>query len=80
MNIYKIEQTQVSGWDTYDSAVVQAESVEAARNTHPSGRGNLRSDSDTWTSDPAKVAVTFLGVASGTDTEAQVICASFNAG
>jgi len=36
MNIYFIEQDLVGGWDTYDSAVVAAESEDDARKVHPS--------------------------------------------
>jgi hypothetical protein len=37
MNVYLIS-TRYKGYDTYDSAVVLAESEEEARNTHPNGR------------------------------------------
>lgn len=36
MNIYKISQNINNGWDTYDSAIVCAESEEDARKIHPS--------------------------------------------
>ena len=36
MNVYLIS-TRHNGYDTYDSAVVLAESEEEARNTHPAG-------------------------------------------
>ena len=35
MNIYLLEQDLVDGYDTYDSAVVIAESEEKARDIHP---------------------------------------------
>ena len=35
MNIYLLEQNLVDGYDTYDSAVVIAESEEKARDIHP---------------------------------------------
>lgn len=35
MNIYLISQNKNVGYDTYDSAVVAAETAEAARCTHP---------------------------------------------
>ena len=35
MNIYLISQTENTGYDTYDSAVVCAENEEEARTTHP---------------------------------------------
>ena len=37
MKMYLISQTLVEGYDTYDSAVVSAESPEDARTIHPSG-------------------------------------------
>jgi len=36
MKLYLISQDVVSGYDTYDSAVVAAENEQAARETHPS--------------------------------------------
>lgn len=70
------------GWDTYDSAVIAADSAEIAKRTHPSGR-----DSDwdasyygrTWCSSPNNVTVTYLGDADPS-VEAGVVVASFNAG
>lgn len=37
MKLYRISQTVNSGYDTYDSAVVAAESEEDARHMQPSG-------------------------------------------
>lgn len=36
MNLYKIEQDLIDDYDTYDSAVVVAESEDEARKIHPS--------------------------------------------
>lgn len=36
MNIYLLEQSVATGYDTYDSCVVIAESEDAARNINPS--------------------------------------------
>lgn len=36
MKLWLIAQTQVSGYDTYDSAVVAAETEQLAKETHPS--------------------------------------------
>jgi hypothetical protein len=38
MNIYKIKQYENNRYDTYDSAVVVAESEEDAKRIHPDGR------------------------------------------
>lgn len=40
MNLWLLTQTTMNGYDTYDSAVVVAETEEAARNTHPSAIAN----------------------------------------
>ena len=36
MNIYLLSQSEVDGYDTYDSCVVAAENEEDARQIHPS--------------------------------------------
>lgn len=78
MNLYLLEQDDVGGYDTYDSAVVVAESEDAARKIHPNG-GVVPSDSDTWTNELGKIQVKLLGKAVAGE-EAGVVCASFNAG
>lgn len=79
MNLYRIEQDTNHDYDTYDSAVVAAESEEAARNIHPGGRWPEAGYSNLDWTDPVNVRVTFIGTAKE-GTEAGVICASFNAG
>jgi hypothetical protein len=76
MNLYRISQTTNTTWDTFDSAVVAAESEEAARNTHPETSEFGREWS--WTG-PENVTVEFIGTAKE-GTVAGVICSSFNAG
>jgi hypothetical protein len=63
-------------YDTYDSAVVAAETEEEARNINPGGKwGSIFS---AWANDPSEVTVEYLGVA---DRDISgVILASFNAG
>jgi hypothetical protein len=80
MNLYKISQSKNVGYDTYDSAVVAAETEEAARLINPSGY----SDSDywaesVWVKDLNNVSVQFIGVAA-VGIASGVIVASFNAG
>lgn len=50
MNLYLISQTQNQTYDTYDSAVVAAESEQHARAIHPSGRDKIRANmkKDVW--------------------------------
>jgi hypothetical protein len=88
MKLYLISQETVTGYDTYDSAVVAANSVAEARNCHPDGgtlkqyaNGQERRSylSDSWTNNVEDVTVQELGKA-GPKIEAGVICASFNAG
>jgi hypothetical protein len=78
LNLYLISAT-LQGYDVYDSAVVAAESEEAARHIHPSGR--LYKEEDRYGSwvDPGKVTVEHIGRALP-GASVGVICASFNAG
>jgi hypothetical protein len=86
MKLWLIEQDSVGGYDTYDSAVVCAETEEDARHTHPSGAmwGQIEkgrgwwSWSDTWGL-PDTVKATYIGEA-GPNVVPGSICASFNAG
>lgn len=84
MKLYHISQSEQTGYDTYDSAVVVAESEDAARIMHPDTLSNIpRHDVGSypdWTNDPSKVQVIYLGIADASITEPRVICASFNAG
>ena len=92
MNIYLITRSDEGGYDTYDSAVVVAETEEAARLIHPGGyvrengkwlkdyfTGVKIGDPDTWIA-PEKVLVTLLGTVVGKTMVGDVICASYNAG
>lgn len=80
MNLYLISQEVNTDYDTYDSAVVCAESEEAARTTHPSGSewdGTFGRYSS-WSA-LADVKVKVIGIADAT-IPCGVVCASFNAG
>lgn len=89
MKLYLIKQNANDDYYTYDSAVVVAESENAARHMHPneytwdgetwlyhSGRAQHTMARD-WTS-PDNVTVTEIGEAS--DGITGVVCASYNAG
>lgn len=87
MNLYLISSDEDGGYDTFDSAVVRAESEAAARLIHPSGRKtpliwNPHNDENwSWLSSwipPEKVVVTHLGTS--ILDEPGVVCSSFNAG
>jgi hypothetical protein len=80
MNLYKISQTENTGYDTYSDAVVAAENDEEARNIHPSklfdGDWKNMSRSCGWCSNPDKVTVEFIGVAQSLIKKG-IICSSF---
>ena len=85
--LYLISQKENNGYDTYDSAVVVAESEEEARNTLPSDWIGWPSDPwigwrgsySAWASSPDKVSALLVGTAAK-GSEKGVVCASFNAG
>ena len=82
MKLWLISQTANDDYDTYDGAVVAAETEDAARHTHPSdgpGWSGEPGESPTWAYGPSQVTVTLIGEAVP-GTEPGVICASFNAG
>lgn len=73
MKLFLIMQTMRRGYDSYDSAVVAAETENDAQQMHPGDGGWY-----TWV-EPQYVAAQYLGEAVD-GTEAGVICSSFNAG
>lgn len=75
MKLYLISQTRNNDYDTYDSAVVAAESEKEAAAIHPSGK-NWKVD--TWV-DRDYVAVKYIGEADF-QIKRGVILASFNGG
>jgi hypothetical protein len=77
MKLWLIDQDENGEYDTYDSAVVAAETENEARKTHPSGKNKQWSRD--WASCPEKVQVRYIGEAAS-GIEAGVILASFNAG
>lgn len=85
MKLYKISQDENNEYDTFDSAVVCAESEQEARSISPQclwGHSPINKwieDDNTWCSSPDKVQVMYLGEAV-IGMRSQVICASFNAG
>ena len=79
MKLWIISQCVNRGYDTYDSAVVAAETEEEARNTLPSG-GTWQEARryGGWASKPSEVDVEYLGE---TNREISgIILSSFNAG
>jgi hypothetical protein len=84
MNLYLLTQQVNVGYDTYDSAVVAAESEEEARKIHPSDHSDIVWWEDewervagSWANRLENVQCTLLGTADV--AEKGVVCASFNA-
>ena len=84
MKLFKISQDVNNDYDTFDEAIVCAESEEEAKKIHPGG-GELYGDWDgkkeqngCWCA-IEDVKVEYIGEA-GPDMKSGVVCASFNAG
>lgn len=82
MKLWLLVNKKVTGYDTYDSAVVAANTIEEARYIHPQDYKNNWWERDqtyaSWCL-PADVEISFIGEADEKILEG-VICASFNAG
>lgn len=78
MNIYLISQKERQGYDIYDSAIVSAESEDAARMITPDGSEFTCTYWSNWCSGPDKVKVEYIGT--GYTGPSHVILASYNAG
>ena len=84
MKLWLISQSMAVGYDTYDSAVVAAETEQAAKETYPSGYvpdgwPEVYNDSYPDWAKPEYVKAECIGDATP-GTPAGVICSSFNAG
>jgi len=95
LKLYMLTQNAVSGYDTYDSAVVAATSPTAAKRFHPnedhaewssrmgcwvwSMRPTDPYESASWASSPDAVEATLIGYAHAS-TKPGLVLASFNAG
>ena len=77
-NLYKIARAEHGGWDTFDSAVVVAESSKEAKMIHPNIYSYEEIDDWSWIN-ADDVIVTYLGIADS-NLKKGVIVASFNAG
>ena len=84
MKLWLISQTENMDYDTYDSAVVTAETEAIARCMSPApwDEGKVMTQEQWeergWCSSSARVSVKYLGAAEGLPQS--VICASYNAG
>jgi hypothetical protein len=79
MNIYRITQDEHRGYDTYDSAIVVAESENEAKKITPDGNSFRANFSSVWATKPENVTVELVGTTDLFPT-GTVLCASFNAG
>lgn len=82
MKIYKIYQNVNNDWDTYDSAIVVAETEEEAKSIHPRGDNEITTNGKDPYSPWCKlddVKVEYLGIAKD-ELKKGVIIGSFNAG
>ena len=96
MKLWLISQSENNGWDTYDSAVVAAETEEEARHTYPNnwGTSDKKWSGAKWLAHLEDGRVLDFGhscwvtpnyvsvefLADGYQGDAGTICASFNAG
>lgn len=78
LNIYLLHGT-ATGYDTYDSCVVIAESPVKARTIHPRGDDGWPYEGGSWANDPKDVKCERVGRAK-LGSKPGVVCSSFNAG
>ena len=93
MKLWLLRQEQREGYDTYDSAIVAAETEDQARRIHPSDSyeyseakkcfgykdSSWNFNDDSWAKDIELITVSEIGEANP-DLPAGVVLASFNAG
>ena len=80
MNIYLIEQNKNTDYDTYDSAIVTAETEEQARLTHPEGKPNWDGKDERYSTWCGAEYVTVTLVGKSDVKTSGVLLASFRAG
>jgi hypothetical protein len=79
MYLYKLEQTENDGYDTYSSAIVAAESKKRAKQIRPDRMDwDYEDKFPTWAFTPKGVKVTLIGKAVE-GTQEGVVLASFHA-
>lgn len=78
MKLWKISQTEVDGYDVYDSAIVAAETESDAKKINPGGHWEAYAG-NFWCSSPDVVTAQLIGEAEP-DIPAGVVLARFNAG
>ena len=83
MWLYKLTQTEVTGWDTWDACIVAASSEEEAKGIHPRSEWDSENCWEDygygWASSPENVTATLIGETHSFLTPC-VVLSSFNAG
>ena len=79
MKLFHISQSQNHDYDTYDSAVVAAESEDEARNITPGDPFDSVERCWDWCSTPEFVTVRYIGEAAD-GIKSGIVLASFNSG
>lgn len=79
MKIWKLTQSDNSGWDTYDSIIVAAETESEAKNIMPDEHAAFGKHYNSWASSIDGVNAECIGEAIK-GTVSGLILASFNAG
>lgn len=80
LKLWRIWQTENGGYDTYDSAVVVAETEDAARQINPDGEWARPGRYSAWAPESSYVSAMLVGIAVDGFKEGDIICSSFNAG
>lgn len=76
LKLWLISQSENTGYDSFDSAVVAAYTEEEAKQINPDGKW---STNFAWCSSPDEVHVEYLGIATE-GVEPGIVLSSFNAG
>jgi len=81
MKLWLISQDTNNRYDTFDSAVVAADTKAEAKMMHPQTGEDIKPEPwlSAWVDDPEQVVCECIGEAKD-GTQKGVICASFNAG
>lgn len=82
MNLYILTQEENNDYDTYDSCIVCANTLEEAVLIRPSGKWGEETYScgDVWATKPENVMAVLIGIADKRFITPEVILSSFNAG
>ncbi len=80
MNLYKLEQDENNGYDTYSHLVVCAETAEDACLIHPEKDEGWKDEWSGWASSPQNVKVKLIGKAAIGLKAGTIVCYSFHAG